>query len=270
MAELRSTLRVTRAAFPRRASLDTAFSHALLREVAQGRAPSCFRLYRPDEVLAFSLLDRRASGFAAAVAAAEALGFEAVLRLAGGRAALFHRQSLAFAWCRADPEPRDGIEARYREIADVLVQALRALGVDARVGPVPGEYCPGRYSVNARGCVKLAGVGQRVVSGASYVGGVVMVDDAARAREALGPVYRALGLPFDAARIGSVAAEVGGLTPALVSGALREALGERYDLEEFSPSAQTLETAAVLAPGHEIDSGLSRWPADGGAGRASA
>lgn len=252
MAEQRSTLRVTECAFPGRASLDTAFSHALLREVAQGRAPACLRVYRPDDVLAFSLLDRRASGFSAAVEVAGELGFEAVLRLAGGRAALFHRDSLAFAWCRPDPDPRAGIETRYREISDLLVRALRAVGVDARVGEVPGEYCPGRYSVNARGRVKLAGVGQRLVGGASYVGGVLVVDDAARAREALVPVYRTLGLPLDPERIGSVAQEVGEISLRSVLDVLLDELGRRYELRDFEPSEQTLEAAGKLAPDHEV------------------
>jgi len=252
MAEVRSTLRLTRAAFPGQASLDTAFSHALLREVAQGRLADSLRVYQPDEVMAFSLLDRQAPAFSAAVAAARELGFEAVLRLAGGRAALFHRHSVAFAWCRRDPFPRRGIEARYREIADILVQALRGLGVDARVGEVPGEYCPGEYSVNARASVKLAGVGQRVVAGAAYLGGVVVVDDADRAREALGAVYRLLGLPLDGARIGSVAEEVAGIAPEGFAQVLCEEFGRRYALEEFEPSEGLLGAAAELVPRHEI------------------
>ena len=35
--------------------------------------------------------------------------------------------------------------------------------VDARVGEVPGEYCPGSHSVNARGRVKVVGTAQRMV-----------------------------------------------------------------------------------------------------------
>ena len=36
-------------------------------------------------------------------------------------------------------------------MADGIASALRGLGVDAHVGAVPGEYCPGDHSVNARG-----------------------------------------------------------------------------------------------------------------------
>ena len=255
MPPVQAKLRVTHAAFPGQATFDTAFSRALLREVAQADGAQCLRVYRPDEVLAFSLLDRGAPGFAAALCAARELGFAAVLRLAGGRAALFHRDSLAFAWCQPSADPRRGIEARYQEITDILLRVLRALGVDARVGEVPGEYCPGRYSINARGRLKLAGVGQRVVRGAAYVGGVLLVDDAARAREALLPVYRALALPLDPESIGSVAEEVGGLTLQSVLAALREEFGRRYEVVDFEPSARTLAAARELAPAHELGPG---------------
>ena len=45
------------------------------------------------------VLDRARPGFREAVAAARSGGWEAILRLAGGRAAVFHRETIAFAWC---------------------------------------------------------------------------------------------------------------------------------------------------------------------------
>ena len=50
----------------------------------------------------------------------------------------------------ADPQPPKRTYERFEEVAGLIADALRALGVDARVGEVPGEYCPGAYSVNAR------------------------------------------------------------------------------------------------------------------------
>ena len=61
-----------------------------------------------------------------------------------------------------------------------MEDSFRRLGVDARVGEIPGEYCPGAYSVNARGVKKLMGVGQRLVPSAAHVGGVVVVNGANR------------------------------------------------------------------------------------------
>jgi lipoate-protein ligase A len=216
--------------FPGRPALDTAFSRALLDRVAAGEAPETFRLYRPDDVVAFAGLDRAAPGFADAVAAARRIGFAAALRLAGGRAAVFHRETLAFAWTIPVPEPREGIQARFDEIAAIVAAALRRIGVDARVGEVPGEYCPGDHSVNARGARKLMGVGQRVVRGAAHVGGVVVVSGADRVRAALEPVYAALGLAWKPETTGSVADEIGATAPAAVADALVAELGARYEL----------------------------------------
>jgi lipoate-protein ligase A len=237
-------------AFPGRAAFDTAVSRALLLRVAEGRAPETFRLYRPDDVLAFSVLDRTRPGFAAAARAASAAGFEPVLRLAGGRAAAFHGGTLAFAWSRPVADLRGGIEARFAEMAEILVAALRALGVDARVGDVPGEYCPGSWSVNAGGRTKLAGIGQRVVRGAAHVGGVLVVRGSARVREALAPVYAALGFAFDPATAGSVEDELGSATLDGVAGALHAELARRYSLLSGEPDAGALALAEALAPEH--------------------
>jgi lipoate-protein ligase A len=239
-------------AFPGRAAFDTAVSRALLLRVAEGLAPESFRLYAPDDVLAFSVLDRVKPGFAAAVASARAAGFAPVVRLAGGRAAVFHPGTLAFAWSRPTAELRGGIEERFAEMAEILAAALRALGVDARIGDVPREYCPGSFSVNARGRTKLAGIGQRVVRGAAHVGGVIVVRDSARVRAALEPVYRALGLDFDPAAAGSVEDELGAVTLADAAAALRAELARRFALDEAKLDAQTLARAEALTPEHRV------------------
>jgi lipoate-protein ligase A len=207
-------------AVPGAPALDTAVSRALLEAVAAGEAPETLRLYRPDDVLAFSGIDAASAGFAEAVAAARAQGFAPALRLAGGRAAVFHCETLAFAWAMPASDLRGGIQERFDTVAALVAAALRRLGVDARVGEVPGEYCPGAHSVNARGAVKLMGVGQRVVRGAAHVGGVVVVRDSERVRRVLEPVYAALGLPFDPATVGAIEDEIGPVTRDEVAEAL--------------------------------------------------
>lgn len=168
--------------------MDTALSHATLRLVAKGQTPETLRLHRPAAVVAFGPRDRVAPGFADAVAAARAHGFASVERLAGGRAAVFHAGTIAFSWAIPDPRAREGIRPRFDALAEIVVEAVRALGVDARIGEVPGEYCPGEHSVNARGRTKLMGVGQRIIDGAAHVGGVIVVTDADRIRDVLTPV----------------------------------------------------------------------------------
>ena len=203
-------IRVTREAFRERAALDTAVSRALLRRVAQGTEPETLRVYTPADVVAFGPQDTRAEGYATATAAARAAGFEAIERLAGGRAAVFHGGTIAFSWTMADTVPREDVMARFDEAADIMMRALRRLGIDARVGEVPGEYCPGQHSVNARGERKLMGVGQRLIRGAAHVGGVVVVSGGERIRDVLVPVYDALEVAWKPETVGSVEDELGG------------------------------------------------------------
>ena len=234
------------------AALDTALSGALLRRVAEGRAPETLRLHATDEILAFSVLDRTRAGFPRAVEAARAAGFAPILRLAGGRAALFHRATLAFAWSRPLPEPRVGIHQRFREMAEILRATLRSLGADAEIGQVPGEYCPGDYSIHAGGRVKLAGIGQRVIRGAAHLGGVVVAGQAGRMCEGLEPVYRALDYPLDPATVGSLEDEIGGISLEKVASALRDELTGRFELQPGEIGADDLALARKLAPGHTV------------------
>ncbi|MGH0029770.1 MAG: lipoyl protein ligase domain-containing protein [Myxococcota bacterium] len=239
--------------FPGRAAFDTAVSRALLDAVARGELSETLRLYRPDDVVAFSGTDAHRPGFRDAVAAARAAGFDASLRLAGGSAALFTQQSLAFGWCRPDPEPRAGIHERFAEMADLVAGALRDLGVDAQVGAVPGEYCPGDYSVNDGRGRKLMGVGQRIVRGAAWVGGVIVVGGAARADAVLEPVYRALGLPYTGRATGAVEDAAGAEVDVdTVRDALLARIASERGVAESDFAPAVLEAAARGEARHRV------------------
>jgi octanoyl-[GcvH]:protein N-octanoyltransferase len=256
----RRTIRVVRDGFPEPPERDTAVSHAILRLVARGRQPETLRMYRPGRVIGFGPRDRVAPGFAAAVEAARRRGFGAVERLAGGRAAVFHEGTLALSWAIPDPDARAGIRPRFELLAALVVDALGSLGVDARVGEVPGEYCPGEHSVNARGRTKLMGVGQRVVDGAAHVGGVIVVEGADVIRDTLVPVYRALGLDWDPDTVGSLVDEVPGLTWDGARGAQEASFGKRFDLVEGHVGETVLHEADALIPRHVVrpSSGAAR------------
>ena len=244
-------LNVIKEGFPDRPAFGTAVSEAILMRVASGELAATFRLHRPAREVAFAKQDRAAPGFAAAVAAAREAGFDAVVRLAGGRAALFHEGTLAFAWASPSPRPTRETHDRFRLIAEVVAAALANLGVDARIGEVPGEYCPGAWSVNARGAVKLAGIGQRIVAGGAHVGGVIVVTESRLVRETLTPVYGALGLDWDPASAGAVEDEAAGVTLDDAERALLDELGARFELAEASIDPETLAMAEGLAAGHE-------------------
>jgi lipoate-protein ligase A len=241
-------MRVYAESFAGAAALDVAVSRTLLEEVAAGAHPACLRLYQPDDLVAFSGHDATRPGFADAVRAAHAAGFDAALRLAGGAAAVFHRDTIAFAWCLPDADARRGIRARFELVSGLIRDALRGLGVDARVGEVEGEYCPGEYSVNAGGRRKLMGVGQRIVSGAAHVGGVLVVGDAARVNAALVPVYAALGIEWRPETTGSVRDELGALSWEAVRDALLGAVRVRCALEPAVLAADLVARARELAP----------------------
>src|SRR3954453_9791284 len=171
-------LRLLTESFPDDPALDTAVARALLERVAAGELPETLRLARPGRAVAFGRRDEVSAGYEAAVRAAREAGFAPVVRLGGGRAAVYHEGTVLMGHAIPEPDPRPGIHERFERSAALLATALRDLGVDARVGEVPGEYCPGGYSVNARGWVKLAGLGQRLIAGGAHVGAVVVVDGA--------------------------------------------------------------------------------------------
>jgi octanoyl-[GcvH]:protein N-octanoyltransferase len=231
---------------------DTALSHAILRGVSEGTLPETLRLHRPGPIVAFGPKDALAPGFAAAVDAARALGFGSVHRLAGGRAAVFHEGTIAFSWAIPDPSPRTGIRRRFDELAGMVAQSFRDLGVDARVGEIPGEYCPGDHSVNARGAVKVMGVGQRLLRGAAHVGGVIVVTGADRIRSVLLPVNRALDLAWEPATAGSLEGEVAGLSWEDASEALLARFRERYDLRDGAFDEATMRLASELEARHRV------------------
>lgn len=232
-------------------ALDTAISRVLLERVDRGELPATLRLSRPPRVLAFSSRDARTPGFDAAVAAAEAVGFTPILRLAGGRPAVFTESTLAFAWSVPAEEPMTGIAERFRTLSGCLTDAFTALGIDARVGEVAGEYCPGEYSVNVAGRTKVAGVGQRLLRRAAHTGGVVVVADAALINRALTPVYAAMGLPLDPTATGELAAHAE-LDLESVRTAIVTAVAARFEVEPWSLDERTLDLANRSAEDHLV------------------
>jgi octanoyl-[GcvH]:protein N-octanoyltransferase len=238
---------------------DTAVSCAVLQRVDAGELPATLRLSRPARVVAFSARDARSPGFAEAVAAARDHGFAAVLRLAGGRPAVFTPATIAFALAEPADPPAAAITSRFRVMAAALRDAFLALGVDARIGAVPGEYCPGDWSVNARGMAKLAGVGQRLLRRGAHTGGVVVVDDAAAVNAVLTDVHAAMDIAWDPAATGAVAAEVPVGWEA-VRTAIAAAFAASHDLEPWPLDAATLALARELAPDHRVEPTVATAP----------
>ncbi|MCQ3804599.1 MAG: lipoate--protein ligase family protein [bacterium] len=244
------SITVIRQSHPGNPALDTAVSRAILEEVAAARLGETFRLYVPGRVVAFGRQDMVAEGYQRAVQACREEGFEAVERLAGGRAAVFHEGTLAFSWAIPTHDPLRDITGRFTEVDSIVMGALRCLGFDARVGEIPGEYCPGRYSVNLEGRIKVMGVGQRLRRGVAHVGGVVVVYGREPINRVLTPVYRELSFPWDPAATGSLRSVRKDISTTEVAESLLGELASRATVSDGKLGAETLRLAQRLLPEH--------------------
>jgi lipoate-protein ligase A len=244
-------IRIIRSSFPNRPVFDTAVAHALLRRAGLGQIDETLRIHVPGRMVAFGRQDTASVGYREATVAARSRGFAAVERLAGGRAAVFHPGTLAFTWTIPDPEPQISITPRFKELAEIMAEALRALGIEAQVGEVAGEYCPGAYSVNARNQKKIVGVGQRVARGAAHLGGVMVVNGSQTVRDILVPVYEAMDLPWNPQTTGSIEDELGAPRDLeKVADVLLAAFADRYELKPGALDDATIRLAEELAPDH--------------------
>lgn len=192
----------------------------LLDRAAAADAPAC-RVWRPDRRVAFGPRDRRAAGYERARAAATDRGYAPVERSVGGRAVAYTGRTVAFAVARPEEGPRPDLTARYDAARARLVDALTALGARVEAGEPPDSFCPGDHALRAVGGGKVAGLAQRARADATVVAGCVLVDDRAAQREILGPVYRALAVPFDPASVGDLASAGADCGPDEVVRALR-------------------------------------------------
>jgi len=232
--------------------LDSALGPALLARVAENDGPELLRLYRPRPTLAFSGRDCASPGIAAAAAAARAAGFFPIRRGPGGRAAAYHRRALCLDHLGPDPDGIATIRSRFAGYGELLVGALRDLGVDARLGPVPGEYCPGEFSINDGHGHKLVGTAQRLVRGAWLFGTVILIADPEPVREVLIEVYDALGLDWDPTTVGAVQTTVPGAQVEDVRAAVLRAYGQLATLRSVGLDDAVIELARGRVDRHRV------------------
>ena len=241
-------LRLIERSYPDDPELGTAVSRAILLRVAAGELGPTVRIHLPGRELAFGRQDVASPGYERAREAARVAGYPPVERLAGGRAAVFHEGTVAVTRAYPDTEPARHTYERFDEAAGWVQGALARVGVgDLRVGEVPGEYCPGAYSVNARGRSKLAGIGQRMIRGGAHVGGVVVASGADELRSVLGPVYEALDLDWDPATAGAAEDELDRELPREeLAAALVDTIASEHEIERVDVDDETLALARRL------------------------
>ncbi|GAB3826277.1 lipoate--protein ligase [Kribbella italica] len=233
------------------AATDLAVATALVRRASRGEVTDAIRICRPAEpVLVFGRRDTRHPGFRAAVQAGCDSGFQPLIRAVGGRPVAYTSEAVVVDHVRHDLRATADHQRRFGTFGDQYAGVLRDLGVDARVGEVPGEYCPGAQSINARGAVKLVGTAQRVVQHAWLFSTLTVVGDDDRIRSLLTEVYAHLELPLDPTTVGSLTTERPDLTAAAVEQHFHAAFAAGT-----TPSAldrPTLELAATYAPDHRV------------------
>lgn len=234
-------------------ALEMALANAMMRRVARGEAGPALRVYRPTSgAVAFGRRDVRLPGFPEAVTAVRRAGFEPCVRAPGGRAVAYTDAALVVDHVSPDPEWPSGLEGRFDEFGELWTGLLSRLGVDARVGEVPGEYCPGSHSINARGAVKLVGTAQRMVRGAWLFSAVLVVDGAQRLRPLLREVYGLLDLPFDDASVGSLVEEAPASSLEDAEAAVLEAYAAGHGLQQAPLPSGLVEEARFLLPEHAV------------------
>lgn len=235
-------------AHPDRPALDMALTGALLEAVAGGTSPDTVRVFRPGPTVAFGRLDRVRPGFERACARAAEQGWVPVLRWGGGHAAPYGPGCMLVEVIRAQEGIVGGLDERFEDVTTLIRETVAGVGVDLEVGEQPGEYCPGRFSLHLPGGPKVAGVAQRVVSGASLTTTALVVDGGDALRSVIAAVYDALELPVDPSTAGALAEarpDLRDLHVAGVADALCRMVTDRY---RATPAA--LDPAA-LASAHE-------------------
>jgi octanoyl-[GcvH]:protein N-octanoyltransferase len=226
---------------------DMALSAVLLGEVADRRRRSLLRIYRPGPSAAFGKLDRLQGGFPAARDAATAVGLVPMLRLAGGRLACYDEACVIVEIFRAEESVIGGLEGRFEDLAQLISEALAAAGVSVEVGELPGEYCPGRFSLHLPDGPKVAGIAQRIIRGASLTSAVVVAAGGARLRAAIAEIYAALGIAVDPELAGAVNDRHPSLNAEDVFTTLRRHSAVRYGADEIRIPPQLSRSAAATA-----------------------
>jgi len=229
---------------------------AVLEEVGAGERGPVALIWTSSRYVGATRQETRLASFARATEAATALGFPVLVRNSGGGAVAANRGSLSFSLTFPVEDLRHGLYERYAEGLDLIVSALRRVGVGAERGEVEGEFCPGAYSVRSGGPrgVKYAGLAQRVTRRAARLEALILVSETDEVRTVLERFYGLLGLPFRSGSVGDLPVDV----PTVIR-ALSDEVLARYGATEVAIGEETLNRARASRSGWRFipDSGTS-------------
>jgi octanoyl-[GcvH]:protein N-octanoyltransferase len=198
------------------------------------------RIYRPRPTAAFSPRDTTLAAYGKSAEAMRARGFTSVERRAGGQLAVYDQSTLVIDLVAQHADPRNDVIERFRHFAEVIARVLRSFSIDARVGAVPGEYCPGDYSINAGGRIKLAGIAQRIGRRGYHLGAVIGVRTSIPVKEAVVEAYRIMECDFNPETFETISDLVPGLTFAAIRKALLDAIALIIPISDYRQSIPVL------------------------------
>jgi octanoyl-[GcvH]:protein N-octanoyltransferase len=228
---------------------------AVLEEVATGSRGPTTLLWTSSRYIGATHLETRLTNFGVALRLAEQNGFPVLVRNSGGGAVAANEGSISFSLTFRVEDLRHGLYKRYAEGAELIVSALKSLGVAAEAGEVEGEFCPGAYSVRVGGPlgIKIAGLAQRVTRRAARLEALVLVTRTAELKGVLELFYGALGIPF---RPESIADLPETDVPKIIE-ALTEAVRVHYAAREAKSREETFVRARALRERWRATSGAS-------------
>jgi octanoyl-[GcvH]:protein N-octanoyltransferase len=194
--------------------------------------------------VAFSSRDTRSPGILRATAIAREAGFETVVRSPGGRMVAYDRGAVVVDHLTRPYDLSRAGASTFAQNAESHVRVLRQLeDLDARVGEVEGEYCPGEYSVNVGGRAKVIGSAQRITRTGALFSTVVQVVVSDAVRDVIVAVSAALGYPLREASIAGLADFAPALTTERVAGALADDYRDRLTMTDSTLPAGVLAAA---------------------------
>lgn len=200
--------------------------------------------------VAFSGRDLRSPGIAEATKIANNAGFATVVRSPGGRMVAYDSGAVVIDHLDRTTGIRHAGSATFADNAEHHAEVLRGLGeIDARVGEVDGEYCPGEYSVNVGGTAKVIGSAQRVTSTGSLFSTVVQVAVSDQVRAVISDVSEALGYELRTSSIAGLSDYAPGLTADEVATAFADDYRDRLGLTDGKLPAEVVAHASAATPG---------------------
>ncbi|MET0468904.1 MAG: hypothetical protein ABWZ87_09190 [Aeromicrobium sp.] len=198
--------------------------------------------------VAFSSRDLRSPGILRATRIARDAGFAAVVRAPGGRMVAYDGGAVVIDHLTRSSDLRQAGPAMFAHHAEHHAAVLRGLGdIDARVGEVEGEYCPGEFSVNVGGRAKIIGSAQRITGTAALFSTVVQVDVSDAVRGVLVAVSAALGYALRESSIAGLTDHAPGLTAERVATAFASDYRRRLATTDADLPSAVLDHAADAA-----------------------